>query len=264
MRVRPFGLLLALTMLLMSPLPGRTQPSESSAAPATADAENAAPHTDAEPAPPAPDAAPHALPAETSGWLWQPEKPRFAATLSAGYALRVHEDGRSHGAAAQADVELPLAWGFGLEALGYGMGWGPSEDTASPLGLFGGALNLIYAFDDTDTAAIIGIGPTYAVGLWQTEQDELLYAQYAGAMLELRLRMPLGRATGAEAVVRAPIYLWGPEGFAMRAPFGNDRSAAGMFPSQFSLSVGLAFEPMAFFDEAAAGTGFLQTLLPAL
>jgi len=201
-------------------------------------------------------------PDDATSWLWQPEKPRFALALGAGYALRVHEDERSHGAAAQAGLEVPLAWGFGVDLLGYGMGWGPTPDVPSPLGLVGGAASLLYAFDDTDNVALVGIGPTVAAGLEQTESGEIVVTSpYVGAMLELKLRMPLGFATGVEAIIRAPIYLFGPDGFALRAPFGNARGG-GQFPSQFSLSVGFAFEPMAFFDASRRGADLFDAILP--
>ncbi len=175
--------------------------------------------------------------------------PHFAIGVSPSYALRLHADGRSHGGGGHVWVDLPLFWGFGLEAQTFTLGWGPTEQAQRPLGLVAASPLLIYSFDDVaDIGAIVGIGPVGAAGFELRDDGTVPYAVFGGALFQFGVRYAFGPSTRLDATIRAPVFVYGPEGIVLRAPFGDDRSGIGFFPAQVTLGIGLTFEPMAFVD----------------
>src|SRR5688500_11106193 len=91
--------------------------------------------------------------------------PTPAVGARAAYAFRPHVDDRSHGASAQLYADVPV-WGpFAARAETWAGAWGGSPTTAQPIALGAGALQLVYVFDETDTAAIVGVGPFAAASV---------------------------------------------------------------------------------------------------
>lgn len=175
-------------------------------------------------------------------------EPPAAVGARAAYAFRPHVDGRSHGAAAQVYVDVPV-WGpFALRLEGQGAAWGASVTTPTPIALGGGALQLLYSFDETDTEAIVGVGPFVGASI----DGEQGYAPVprGGVALALSLRMPLLRAAAVEVHVGVPFVLVGPTGLELADVAGAPPRA---FPFVVSLGLGLAIEPLDVLDVVLAG-----------
>jgi hypothetical protein len=195
-----------------------------------------------------------------AGWLesflGSGEHPKFTVGVSGGYALRMHEDDRTHGGGLTGFVDVPLAYGFGAQFAAYGQGWIPSEKAPDPLGLLGAAGSLIYAFDDTDAVAWVGIGPTAAVGI-VSDTGTIEFIPHAGALLSFGVRFPL----------RAPIYVWDPtNGLNLNLPIGTSQvtnPSPSLFPTQVLMTAGLNFEPFSFMDAMADHGNITKAILPS-
>lgn len=190
-----------------------------------------------------------------------PDVAPFALGVSAGYAFRPDEDGRSHGGAAELYADVPIFGPFAARASGFGLGFGATADVQAGLGLTGLGLSLVYALDETDVVALFEAGPFVGLGGEIGEATEPP-ALYAGALLGLGLRFALTEVFRVEAAVRLPYVAWGPAGVALPPPVGEDREV--LFPLQVTATLGLVIAPGALVEAALAGRDPLSLLVPAL
>ncbi len=157
--------------------------------------------------------------------------------MDAGYAFRSQPDGRNHGAAAAAYLDIPLPGPFALRPEGLLLGFGGLDAAPSPLGLFAGALSLVYSFDDTDVQALAAVGPLAGVSV-AGGPPELR----AGALASLGLRLPVADFAGLEARVALPLVLYGPKGLSLPGqPAFADGSPVD-FPLQTAFFIGATFD----------------------
>ncbi len=163
-----------------------------------------------------------------------------SASLTAGYAFRSAGDSRAHGAAAALALDVPLGEVLALRPEGVVAGFGGSAQAPASLGLFAGALSLVYRFDDTDAEALAAVGP-----LAGAVADGADVGLRAGALASLGLRFPLFPAVAVEARVSLPLVLWGPAGFALPGAAAFPDGSPNALPLQTCFTVGLSVDPVA-------------------
>lgn len=174
----------------------------------------------------------------------EPERPSalpFALGLGAGYGFRPHPDGRNHGGTAHLYGDIPLAFGFGVRPEVLGFAYGPSLDVERPLAHPMAAASLVYAFDDTDAVAVVGVGGFVGLPLDLGREDAAAASPLgaplsAGVLLSLGLRFPLVPGVRVEAGIRVPFALVEPP-----PPEGVDPS--GDLHTQIALTGAIVLSP---------------------
>lgn len=131
----------------------------------------------------------------------------FALGVTGGYAFRPDGDGRNHGGAAQVFGDVPLWWGFGLRLEGGLLAFGPSVEVERSLALPLASSSLIYAFDDADAVAVVGVGAFVGSPLELGDEGGSAPAVLAGGVASLELRFPLLERVHAVAAIRVPVVL---------------------------------------------------------
>jgi hypothetical protein len=177
-----------------------------------------------------------------------------AVGLDAGYVFRSQTDGRSHGAGAAAflDVPLPL-WPrspLGVRAELLSLGFGGSEDVPATLGLLGGALSLLYSFDDSDLVALGSVGPLAGLVV-----DGPVTEAQAGVLVTLGVAFPVAPAARLQARVLVPAPLAGPGGWWTPGQRVLDDGSPVAFPLQAGFQLGIALDLEGLFALAADGVG---------
>ena len=131
----------------------------------------------------------------------------FAFGVGAGYAFRLSDDGRNHGGAGHLYGDVPLVWDFALRIEGDVMAWGASPDVDRPILRALVAPSLIYAFDDTEAVALVGVG---GFGWSEVEIDDPQPPAVfgAGVLVSLGVRFPLWAGVDLEGTIRVPLVLW--------------------------------------------------------
>jgi hypothetical protein len=131
----------------------------------------------------------------------------FALGVGAGYAFRLSNDGRNHGGAAHLYGDVPLVWDFALRIEADLMAWGGSPDVDRPIMRAFVAPSLLYAFDDTEAVALVGVG---GFGWSEVEIDDPQPPAVfgAGVLVTLGVRFPLWAGVDVEAAIRVPLVLW--------------------------------------------------------
>lgn len=157
--------------------------------------------------------------------------------MLAGYAFRSAGDGRAHGAAASLGLDIPLAGAFALRPEGLVLAFGESRAAPSSLSLLGGALSLVYRFDDTDARALVAVGP-----LGGASVDGGAVELVAGAQASLGLRFPVLPAVDVEARVALPLVLWTPRGGATPGSPTLGDGSSHPWPLQTSFSLGISVD----------------------
>ncbi len=164
----------------------------------------------------------------------------FALAIGAGYGFRPHADGRNHGGTAHLYGDIPLGLGFGVRPEALGFSYAPSEDSSRPLAQPLLAGSLVYAFDDTDAVAVIGVGGFVGfpleIGLGPGDAGAGSAGLSGGVLLSLGLRFRVFDGVRVEAGVRVPIALVQPP-----PPPGTDPT--NDLRSQIGLSGGLVLVP---------------------
>lgn len=170
----------------------------------------------------------------------------FTLTLGVGYGFRPHEDGRNHGGSAHLYGDLPLAFGFGLRPEILGFAYAPSLEVERPLAHPMAAASLIYAFDDTEAVAVVGVGGFVGMPLDFGRDDELASALplSGGVLLSLGLRFPVLPGVRVEAGIRLPITL-------VELP-SEPEGAGAALRTQIGLSGGLVLVPEELWTSAFA------------
>jgi hypothetical protein len=173
--------------------------------------------------------------------------------LAAGYTFRSQIDGRQHGVAALASADSP-SWGpLALRADVLAL-WIPGADrddedpfaNRADLALAGGALSLVYRFDETDVRALAAVGPLAALSV-----DGDAAALRAGALASAGLRFPILPGVDVEGRLLLPVLLYGPEGFTAPIDRANPDGTLAAWPLQFSFLLGVALDPVALFASLA-------------
>lgn len=172
--------------------------------------------------------------------------------LDAGYAFRSQADDRNHGAAADLflDVPLPL-WPrspLGLRAEVLTLGFAGSDTAPATLGLFAGALSLVYAFDDTDVLALAAVGPLAAAAA-----DAGPLEIHAGVLASIGVRFPVAEAASVEARVLAPALLSGPRGLTPPGQPVHEDGTLVAFPLQAAVTFGITIDLEDAFALAGGG-----------
>lgn len=137
--------------------------------------------------------------------------------IGVGYGFRPHEDGRNHGGTAHLYGDIPLAWGFGLRPEVLGFAYAPSLTVGRPFAHPMAAGSLVYAFDDTDTVAVVGVGGFVGLplevatgGATEGATDDAAEGPTslnAGVLLSLGLRFRVLPGVRVEAGIRVPFML---------------------------------------------------------
>lgn len=169
------------------------------------------------------------------------------ASLLAGYAFRSASDGRAHGAAASLGIDVPLTEAWAVRPEGLVVGFGGSDLAPASLGLFAGALSLVYRFDDTDAIAVAAVGP-----LVGAVADGPEVGLRAGALASLGLRFVVLPAVAVEARLALPLTLWGPQGFVAPGATTFPDESVNNLPLQTCFTLGLAVDPLALFSDDAS------------
>lgn len=172
--------------------------------------------------------------------------------LDAGYAFRSQADDRNHGAAADLFVDVPLPlWPrspLGLRAEMLTLGFAGSDIAPATLGLFAGALSLVYAFDDTDVLALAAVGPLAAAA-----SDAGPVEIHAGVLASIGVRFPVAEGASVEARVLAPALLSGPRGLTPPGQSQHDDGTLVAFPLQAAVTFGITVELEDVFALAGGG-----------
>jgi hypothetical protein len=172
----------------------------------------------------------------------------WTLSAGAGYSLRASDDDRNHGGAAFLAADVPLLGGFGLRVEGLTLAYGPSSTRDYPLSFSGLAPSLVYALDETEAVALIGVGPLAGVG-YEGREVGWLGGYYFGVLVTLAVRFPIVHGLRLEAGIRAPMMLLTPEGPHSGIPMvavadgAGFPAQAGLFRGQFALTGGLVFVP---------------------
>lgn len=178
----------------------------------------------------------------------------LAAGVDAGYAFRSSADHRNHGAVAAVRVDVPLPlWPrspLGLRPELFALGLGGSDEAPRNLGLFAGALSLVYAFDDTEVEALAAVGPMAGLVV----DGDAAEAQ-VGALASIGLGLPVGDAGRLEARVMLPAPLWGPRGTALPAQDTYADGSAVALPLQACFMIGFVVDLEAALHLAGEGVG---------
>lgn len=101
----------------------------------------------------------------------------------------------------------------------------------------GGALSLVYRFDDTDARALVAVGPLGAASV-DGDAVELV----AGALASLGLRFPVLPGVDVEARVALPLVLWTPRGAAAPGSPTLGDGSNHPWPLQTSFSLGVSVD----------------------
>lgn len=162
--------------------------------------------------------------------------------LGAGYGFRPHADGRNHGGTAHLYADIPLGFGFGIRPEVVGFAYAPSLDVDRPFAHPLAAASLVYAFDDTDAVAVVGVGGFVGAPLDLGRDDEAALTPgvgvplSGGVLLSLGLRLSVIPGVRVEAGIRVPFALVEPP-----PPPGQD--ASNDLHTQIALTGGLVLVP---------------------
>lgn len=174
------------------------------------------------------------------------------ASLLVGYVFRSVADGRQHGVSALASVESP-SWGplalrlDGLALFVPGSTRDEPGDVARDLTLAGGSLALTYRFDDSDIAALLGIGPLAAAAV---DGDHV--APLFGALLSVGLRLPVIVGADVEARLAIPLAFVAEGSFVTPGQRALADGTPLPWPLQVSFFLGGHFDPLAWLADPVA------------
>lgn len=155
--------------------------------------------------------------------------------IGVGYGFRPHPDERSHGGTAHLYGDLPLGLGFGVRAETLGFTYGPSLVADRPYAVPMVAGSLVYAFDDTEAVAVVGVGAFVGLPLDVGLEDASLGIS-GGVLVSLGLRFALLEGLRAEAGIRVPFTL-------VQPPPPPGASPTDDLRTQIALTGGLVFVP---------------------
>lgn len=147
----------------------------------------------------------------------------FVAGLDAGYAFRASSDGNNHGAGADAFVDVPIPGPLAVRPEVFTLAW-------NKVGLFAGALSLVYSFDDSSVQALASVGPLAGIAA------DTKPALALGALAALGLRLPVNDVVRIEARVALPAMLYSP------SPSFTPAQNSAPFVPVTTFSFGVAFD----------------------
>ena len=134
-------------------------------------------------------------------------------------------------------LDVPLPGAFAVRPELISLGFGASKAAPHSLGLFAGALSLVYSFDDSEVQCLAAVGPLAGISV-----DDAAVGFRGGLLAAIGLRFAVAKAIDIEAKVSLPVVLYGPKGVSTPGQRAFADGSAVDFPLQTMFQLGVAVD----------------------